>query len=153
MAKELTNLNWIEELLPDGYLRKPMFGGFAYYFENRLVLVMFESPGDRSYKSKKFDFDLWNGCMFPVEREFHTSILEKFGFLINHPVLPKWFYLPVDTENFEHHLESLLKEIKRRSPKFGVIPKSKKPKAKTKTEKIDTRKPRMFMDEGNKKLK
>lgn len=140
MAKELNNLNWIEALLPKDFIRKPMFGGFAYYSDNRMVLAMFESPEPRSN---------WNGCLFPSEREFHPAILKKFSYLSNHPVLPKWLYLPLDSENFETHAEDLLKEIRRRSPLFGVIPKAKKTKQKNsviQNKKIDTRKPRMFSD-------
>ena len=140
MAKELNNLNWIEALLPKDFIRKPMFGGFAYYSDNRMVLAMFESQEPRSN---------WNGCLFPSEREFHSAILKKFSYLSNHPVLPKWLYLPQDSENFETHAEDLLKEIRRRSPFFGVIPKAKKAKQKNsviQNEKIDTRKPRMFSD-------
>ncbi len=142
MAKELNNLNWIEALLPKDFIRKPMFGGFAYYSDNRMVLAMFESNKPKSQ---------WNGCLFPSEREFHSAILKKFKYLSNHPVLPKWLYLPLDSENFETHAEELLKEIRRRSPLFGVVPKSKKTKAKktlSQNEKIDTRKPRMFSDES-----
>lgn len=145
MAKILTNLNWVEELLPKDVLRKPMFGGFAYYLENKLVLVIFESTGSRSYKNKKFKFELWNGCMFPVEREYHADIQKKYTYLINHPVLPKWFYLPLDTEDFDQNVEQLIKEIKKHNVKFGVIPKQKKSKINIDLS-IDTSKPRMFSE-------
>lgn len=150
MAKEPDVLKWVEELLPQDFLRKPMFGGFGYYIEDRIVLALFESPGDNSYKNKIFDFDIWNGCLFPVERENHTAILKKFPFLSTHPVLTKWLYLPVDTENFDSNVALVLKEIKRRSEFFGVIPKSKKPKKmrtlpKNKT--VNMKTPHMFRDE------
>lgn len=175
MAKNLDSLIWIESLLPSGYYRKPMFGGLAYYINDRIVLALFESYGDRSYKNKSFDFDLWNGCLFPADRENHPEILEKYPFLINHPVLPKWFYLPAIHEDFEAHTETILRQIRKGSELFGTIPNSKtkkksaskgetkleaKLKSKTKTtsktkakrvdevdEKIDTRRPRMFSDE------
>jgi len=35
MARQLTELGWIEELLPEGYRRRTMFGGFAYYLGDR----------------------------------------------------------------------------------------------------------------------
>lgn len=146
MAKELNNLNWIEELLPKGYLRKPMFGGFAYYFANRLILVMFENHGDRTYKNKKFDFEIWNGCLFPAEREHHFKIKQRYPFLINHPVLPKWLYLTSDTEDFEAHAELLLKELRRENLHFGVVPKVKNKIKKIKEEPVDMKRPRMFSD-------
>ena len=127
-------------MLPKDYTRKPMFGGFAYYSENRMVLALFENQEPHSN---------WNGCLFPSEREFHLAILKKHVCLSNHPVLPKWLYLPLDSENFDAHVEELLKEIRRRSPLFGIIPKEKKISTKTASDqfvKIDTRKPRMFSD-------
>lgn len=154
MPKKLNELDWIEDLLPPDIVRKHMFGGFAYYLQNKMVLAIFESVGDRSYKDKHYDFDIWNGCMFPCEREQHTEILKKYPFLVNHPVLPKWLYLPVQNETFEANAETLLKEIRRRSPLFGVIPKEKKKSAKVNRKKnlqdekiTQFKKPSMFRDE------
>lgn len=135
-----------------------MFGGFAYYFENKLVLCLFEDSDTKSYKNLKYNFAIWNGCLFPSDRENHVEILKKFPFLINHPVLPKWLYLPQQSENFESHTELILKEIRRRSALFGTIPKQKKKTPEKKTpekkthvdsyDKIDTRRPRMFASES-----
>jgi hypothetical protein len=152
MAKNLIELGWIEEMLPSQYIRKPMFGGFGYYRDELMVLVLFESAGDRTYKNITVDFDLWNGCMFPAERECHPAIQKKFAILINHPILPKWLYLPIQTENFESIATEILREIRRNSKLFGVIPKPKKkqkpaPTKATPLVKIDTRRPRMFSDE------
>lgn len=124
-----------------------MFGGFAYYCENRLVLVTFESTGNRSYKNVKYDFEIWNGCMFPVDKEFHSEIKTQFPFLINHPVLPKWLYIPLDSEDFESQVEVVMKQIKRRNLQFGTTPKQKKSKSRKVNERIDTRRPQMFRDE------
>lgn len=154
VAKELPSLQWVEELLPPNCLRKPMFGGFAYYCDQKIVLVMFEKSGDRNHKDKTYDFELWNGCMFPTERENHAEALKIFPFLVPHPVLPKWLYLPTDTEDFERNVEDILKLIRRRSKIFGVIPKPKKKTAKAKKEdsRIDTRRPRMFSDEPKEQI-
>ncbi len=150
MAKtQLYELNWIEDLLPDGCIKKHMFGEFAYYFENKLVLCLFEDAQTKSYKNLKFDFAIWNGCLFPCDRENHDAIFKKFPFLINHPVLPKWLYLPQQSEDFESLVEIILKEIRRRSPLFGTVPKTKKKppqkKATKKRVRINTKKPRMFL--------
>jgi hypothetical protein len=71
--------------------------------------------------------------------------------LISHPILPKWLYLPITTENFDNYAEDILQQIKKRSPLFGTIPKSKgkknKPTKLVIDTKIDTRRPRMFSDE------
>lgn len=151
MAKEPDTLKWVEELLPRGFTRKPMFGGFAYYFGEKIVLALFESTGDRSYKNKHYNYDLWNGCLFPTDRNKHSDITKAFPVLNPHPVLSKWMYLPVESENFDTFAENILNEIRKRNPLFGTIPNSKKSKiinrAAEKLEKIDTRKPRMFSDE------
>jgi predicted flap endonuclease-1-like 5' DNA nuclease len=158
MAKRLENLDWIEDLLPKTILRKAMFGGFAYYIEQKMVLAIFEDEKTRTYKNKTAPYAIWNGCMFPVEKHFHAEVLKQYPFLSNHPVLPKWLYLPAEIENFESHVEEVILQIKRRNDKFGVIPKAKNKSSGTKNkksdlnkkekpEKIDTRRPRMFSDE------
>lgn len=151
MAKRLENLDWIEDLLPKSIVRKAMFGGFAYYVEQKMVLAIFEDEKTRTYKNKTAKYAIWNGCMFPVEKHLHPEILEKYPFLTNHPVLPKWLYLAAESENFENNVEEIIVQIRKRNEKFGVIPKSKNKTTtqvkKTKFEKIDTRKPRMFSDE------
>lgn len=153
MAKDLTNLKWIEELLPEGYTRKHMFGGFAYYLNGKIILTMFESTGDRTYKDKTYNFDIWNGCMFPSERENHPAILKKFPYLLNHPVLPKWLYLPADSEDFDQLIEGPLRELRRHSPLFGSIPKPKKSKVskEAKSVKSNPRQPQMFREPSDKK--
>ncbi len=148
MAKSLKTLHWVESLLPQNCLRKAMFGGFAYYLDQKLILVMFESEGNFKHKDKKFNFELWNGCMFPAEKDNHQLLLKKHSYLINHPVLPKWLYLPQATENFDSRVEDVLKDIKRRPQIFGTYSQKKKTqsKVKNKTLKVNTRKPQMFSD-------
>ena len=156
MAKAPITFEWVEDLLPKNHLRKPMFGGFAYYFGPLLIMVVFESEGDRTYKKIQYDFDLWNGCMFPSERENHEAILKKFPFLFSHPVLGTWLYLPAQSEDFESHAETILKEIRRHSPLFGTIPKAKKKASRQPTKpekksssgkKLSLTRPTMFSDE------
>jgi hypothetical protein len=161
MAKSLSYLDWVEDLLPKGFVRKAMFGGFGYYLQDKMILVMFEDEHTRSYKNKQANFAIWNGCMFPVEKSHHKEVLQKFKFLINHPVLPKWLYLPVESENFEENVNLIMTEIRRRNVLFGVVPKPKHGKTVSvlkanqkqkneiisRTEKIDLRQPRMFSDE------
>ncbi|HWU44227.1 MAG TPA: hypothetical protein VN132_12340, partial [Bdellovibrio sp.] len=129
MAKEPHELKWLESLLPEeGYRRRPMFGGFAYYIDERIVLLTFESPGDNSYQSKIYPFELWNGCMFPVEKEHQEKALKRFPFLVNHPVLPKWLYLPLKTENFDDLASDVIAQAIRPNGYWGSIPKPKRKK-------------------------
>jgi hypothetical protein len=153
MAKELENLYWIEDLLPQDIQRRRMFGGFAYYAAEKLMLLMFESLGNTSYHGEKYDFEIWNGCMFPVEKDLQPQVLKSYPYLISHPVLPKWLYLPAEAEDFEGLVQPLLREIRRKSELFGTIPNSKKTskkklKADVEDEEIlDTSRPTMFSDE------
>ena len=155
MAKEPQELKWIESLLPEGeYRRKGMFGGFAYYIDGKIVLTTFENPGDRSYRDQTYDFEVWNGCMFPLEREHHEKALKRFPFLVNHPVLPKWLYLPLKTEGFDDLVSEVIEQIVKPTSYWGSIPKGKSKKSRSVkisekdiSVKMDTRKPRMFSDE------
>lgn len=159
MAKEPQELKWVESLLPeDGYRRKAMFGGFSYYIDDKIVLLTFESPGgSRKYKGTSYNFDFWNGCMFPVDHEFQEKALQQCPFLTPHPILPKWLYLPLATENFDDLVEEVLTRVLRPHSFWGSVPKAKgkKGSSRKKTKavddgisvKMDTRRPRMFSDE------
>jgi hypothetical protein len=158
------DLDWFEDLLPEGFLKKRMFGGFAYYLDEKLVLLLFESTGNHQYRGQHYDFEIWNGCMFPVEKENQSEIVKRFPFLISHPILPKWLYLPFETENFDELAESLLRELRRRNPLMGTIPKPKSSKRAPSGERrgkgkgssrsledeeiIDTRRPKMFSEDS-----
>lgn len=152
MAKEPRELKWIEGLLPEGeFRRKNMFGGFIYYVEERVVLAIFESTGHRTYQNKKYPFEVWSGCMFPVEKEHQAKALLRFPFLVIHPILQKWLYLPMETENFDELVSDVLTQALNPRGYWGSIPKPKasKKKARPVDEKnIDTRKPRIFSDEA-----
>lgn len=144
MAKTLSELQWIEDQLPDSFNRRAMFGGFAYYDGPFLKLILFEDSSDR-----------WNGCMFPAEKEHHSKLLKQFPFLVNHSILPKWLYLSLSDENFEDNAKKVLRELSRPQTLWGTIPdrKRKTEKKASKTLKIenvstsDMKKPRMFRDE------
>ncbi|MFS4459717.1 TfoX/Sxy family DNA transformation protein [Bdellovibrio sp. HCB2-146] len=152
MAKEPQELKWIEDLLPeDDYRRKSMFGGFAYYLGEKMILVLFEK-GDKN----------WNGCMFPVEKEFQDQARARFPELKPHLILPKWLYLPIATEGFDDIVSEVIPRVIRRNSFWGSIPKPKSKKKDVKKsvkedktyEKIDTRRPRLFSDEpAEEKLK
>lgn len=123
------HLLWIEELLPEDFVRKPMFGGFAYYWNQKIMLVVFEKPGDKEHRGQIYPFDLWDGCLFPLERDHHPEATRLFSDLIPHPVLPKWFYLPTATEGFDEVVGEILREMKRPISIWGVTPQKKKKKS------------------------
>lgn len=121
-------LDWLFEPLEENpsFFSKRMFGGLAAYFEGKMVFVLVEDAGERVWKGKKFDFDIWNGVLIPTERDFHDSLLKDFNGLIQHPVLGKWLYLPMSTPDFEETAQFLVVEVQKRGPRIGIIPKSKK---------------------------
>ena len=121
---------WIENILPDGFLRKSMFGGFAYYWNGWLKVVTFEKPGEKEHLGKKYPYEVWYGILFPMERDHHPKALASFPQLVQHPVLPKWLYLPAETEGFESIAEDILRETKRPQNFWGIIPAPKKSKKK-----------------------
>lgn len=147
MAKSPIELAWIEDLLPDeGWRRKSMFGGFAYYFEEKMILLTFEGAEPR-----------WCGALFPVDKEFQAKALAAHPVLTPHSILPKWLFLPMQTEDFDEQVESILRDVLRPHSYWGTIPKAKKSSEKKKKAdsavskaelKIDTRTPRMFSEES-----
>ena len=130
-------LKWIFEALLDcpGYLEKRMFGALAAYAHGKMMLMIAESPGDRSYRGKSYDHDIWYGLLLPVEREKHKALRQEYESLIPHPVLPKWLYLPVTDENFETIAEQITEQIKNNDPRYGIFPKIRKNKKTRKTTK------------------
>lgn len=120
-------MEWIVELFREGELiSKRMFGGTAHYYQGKMVLVFMQYEGDRTYRGKEYNFDIWNGVLFPVEREAHNTIINRYPPLFSHPVLGKWLYLPFATEDFDETIESIVREIRRGNQDWGIWPKPKK---------------------------
>lgn len=129
-AKEFLLLSYFEDLQEhESFLSRRMFGGLAIYFNGLLVSVLMESPGEKSYRGKNFNFDIWDGIMIPTSREFHILLQKDLPDLVQHPVLGKWLYLPQQTEHFEESLSQVITLIKRRNYRIGIIPAQKKVKA------------------------
>jgi hypothetical protein len=109
-------LDWLIEPLVEeaSFLRRPMFGCVGCYLHGKMVAVLAakEEP--------------WCGLLVPVERDQHDAIQADFPALLQHPVLPKWFYLPESHEDFEPLAEAIIELIQNEDPRFGVIPSPKK---------------------------
>ncbi len=119
MLSPLKNLSWIEEQLPPEIDQKNMFGGVAYFLDERIVLILIESSKTREHKGKAYPFELWNGCLFPIEKIKQSTVFGRFTFLENHPARKNCLYLPADTEEFEEKVRLVLREINKRNPLFG----------------------------------
>jgi hypothetical protein len=111
-------------------ITRPMFGGLAVYLDGLMVMMICESPGDRRWRGKKYAFDIWDGVLFPTERAHHASLIGAFPYLVPHPVLPKWLFVSVVQEDFEDHCRRLARRIAAGDPRFGVVPKPRKPRRK-----------------------
>lgn len=128
MESILSNLLWIEELLPHDIQMMPKHGGQAYFLDDRLVLILVEHA-DRVYEHKgvTYPFDLWKGCIFPIEQKKQNAFVGKYLFLENHPVNKDWLYIPAESEYFEEEVRQVLREISKRNPLLGIPVKFDRP--------------------------
>ncbi|KHD87372.1 MAG: hypothetical protein OM95_14835 [Bdellovibrio sp. ArHS] len=120
MKPPIDNLMWIEELLPPGYDCMPKQGGMAYYLDMKLVLILVERRGLYEHKGVRYPFELWNGCIIPVEKKAQNAFFLKYLFLENHPANKDWLYIPAESENFEEEVKLLIREIARGNPLLGL---------------------------------
>lgn len=131
MDYPLNNLIWIEDQLPPGFDAVPKHGGMAYYLDMKLVLILVEQRGQGyEHKGVTYPFEVWNGCILPIEQKKQSAFFLKYSFLENHPANKDWLYIPADTENFEDDVKQLLREIMKGNPLLGIPMKVKAPKAK-----------------------
>lgn len=136
MKQILSDLLWIEELLPAEVESTPKHGGMAYYLDMKLIMILVEDA-DSTYEHKgvTYPFQIWNGCILPVEYKKQSAFFLKFSFLENHPANKDWLYIPADSENFEDEVRQFVREITKRNPllgtpvKFTGMPKTKVPAA------------------------
>lgn len=121
MKEILDNLLWIEDLLPREVHSAPKHGGMAYYMDQKLVMILVEqSNSTYEHKGVSYPFQLWNGCILPVEYKKQSAFFLKFSFLENHPFSKDWLYIPADTEDFEEDVKKYLREIARGNPLLGL---------------------------------
>jgi hypothetical protein len=133
MDSPIKNLLWIEEHLPHDIQMVPKHGGNAYYLDSHLVLILVERrESTYEYKGVTYPFDLWRGCIFPIEQKKQNAFFIKYVFLENHPTNKNWLYIPAESENFEEEVKQMLHEISRRNPLLGIPVKFEGP-AKTKS--------------------
>jgi hypothetical protein len=121
MDSLINNLLWIEELLPPDIQMIPKNGGQGYILGDRLVLILVEHP-DSVYEHKgvTYPFDLWKGCIFPIEQKKQSAFFLKYLFLENHPQNKDWLYIPAESEHFEDEVKQMLREISKRNPLLGT---------------------------------
>lgn len=93
---------------------KAMFGCRGIYLHGRLMLVLCSGE------------EPWNGLLIATEHEFHDSLRDEFDYVMQHPVLKKWLYLPEASEDFETVSSEIVEAIRTGDHRFGVEPKERK---------------------------
>ncbi len=148
MSKELDQLLWIEELLPPEIEQRKAVGGVSYYLRDKLVLILTEDSKTTEYRGKAYPFELWFGAFFPIEKIKQSTVCAKFPFLENHPGKKDALYLAAETEEFEALVRSVIREINKGNPLFGVpikeTAKEKRERLEAEDEEIDMSKPSTF---------
>ena len=111
-------LLWVVESIIEepSYIDRAWFGCRAIYLHGRLMLVLCSGE------------EPWNGLLIATEHEFHDSIKQEFGDVVQHPVLKKWLYLPEASEDFESFSSWIVEAIRTGDQRFGVEPKERKRK-------------------------
>lgn len=140
--KKVFELIWTFENFEEHptFYTKRMFGGLSAYVHHRMVSMIAENPGDRVYRGTDYGFDIWNGILYPTDYDQHESLQNDFPELIQHPVLKKWLYLPLETDSFEDIVHECAILIRRNDKRFGIYPQNTSPKKKSKKKKTAKKK-------------
>jgi len=117
---------WIFQSFEDhpSFLTKRMFGGLAVYLFGRQMMVLVEPTNTGRWK--------WHGVLICTERAHHRAIIEDFPQFAPHDVLKKWLYIDSRHEEFEPAMTRLAEAIARDDRRFGIDPRPRKKKAKSK---------------------
>jgi uncharacterized protein YbaR (Trm112 family) len=118
---------WIIEAFVEHptFFTKSMFGGLAVYFFERQMLLLVEPT-----KSGRWN---WHGVLVCTDHKHHASIQAEFPVLMPHQFLRKWLFIESAHEDFESTLEAVAKHIASNDPRFGILPRSTKPRSGAKT--------------------
>ena len=82
--------------------------------------------------------------MSSIDKIKQNTVIAKFPYLENHPASPNWLYLPREIEEFDERVKLIVREIKKKNPLFGSLPKMSKPKSSDVL--VDFSKPQLFAD-------
>jgi hypothetical protein len=113
---------WILDAFSDHptFLAKSMFGGLAAYLFERQMLVLVEPT-----KSGRWN---WHGVLICTGYEHHVSLQREFPALKPHEILRKWLFISSARDDFEFTMEAVAGRIAGNDPRFGILPKSPKPR-------------------------
>jgi hypothetical protein len=117
----------LEALLPLNPRVNPMFGAFAVYVGEKIVLAL----------RNKEDHQEANGVWIATRSEYHSSLKKIFPSMRSIYLLSdgkaetQWQMLPLDADDFESSALKVCELILRGDERIGRIPKPKKRKKKT----------------------
>jgi hypothetical protein len=63
-----------------------------------------------------------------TDHEHQASIRAEFPALMPHEVLRKWLYIDSAHQDFESTMEAVAKRMARNDRRFGIVPRSVKPR-------------------------
>jgi hypothetical protein len=106
------------------FFTKRMFGGLAAYLHERQMLLLVEPTQTGRWK--------WHGVLVCTGFEHHASICTDFPALTPHHALRKWLYIASTHEEFESTMEAVARRMVRNDPRFGIVPRNRKPRARKK---------------------
>ena len=106
------------------FFTKRMFGGLAAYLFERQMLLLVEPTKSGRWK--------WHGVLICTSTEHHASLQAEFPALRPHSVLRKWLFIESTHEDFESTMDAAARRIARNDQRFGIIPKIRSAKTRTK---------------------
>ena len=102
------------------FFTKRMFGGLAVYLFERQMLLLVEPTKSGRWK--------WHGILVCTDFERQSSIRAEFPALRPHDVLQKWLFIDSTHQDFESTMEAVASCVARNDERFGIVPKSPKPR-------------------------
>jgi hypothetical protein len=107
---------WIWEPLESDatFVLRAMFGAKAAYLDGKLMLCF--CAGEEP----------WRGVLICTDQARQPSLCAAFPELAPHPILPKWLYLPETADRFEAVAAHLVRLVRQRDQRIGVLPRPKK---------------------------
>ncbi|HEX4273883.1 MAG TPA: hypothetical protein VHZ74_00945 [Bryobacteraceae bacterium] len=114
---------WILEAFAEHptFFTRRMFGGLAaYLFEHQMLLLV------EPTKSGRWN---WHGVLVCTDYAHHASLQADLPALLPHEVLRKWLFIDSAHEDFESTMEAVAKRIAVNDPRFGILPRSPRTRA------------------------
>ena len=107
-----------------------MFGGLAVYLFGRQMMLLVEPTKTGRWK--------WHGVLVCTDHAHQPAIIEEFSELAPHDVLRKWLYLDSRHEDFEPTMERVAEAIARDDQRFGIHPRPRKGKPRSRAGRKET---------------